>query len=278
MGPFHWRKTGWKGCVALEHVATTTAGRHLIAASCTCCLNVFACPVDICSTTSLRWRWLAIYHLLGCAGWPGSLFVPVVSTPQLALRCSYQGKLQGLATPGQRGALPHTSGWDNNGLFNFFSYFPRSFACSTNNGSECIRLTSAEIKRAASILKWNSSCNSSEMFSLIKKNGKHLLIVGFFKCYCTLGLCLNLCVCICVWLVWKSLTVVCAYKFYIYVLYILCVYLSDRPFNLWCCSPGPGGQRSSTEELERNCHRPAGHPHHLFPDCHLCYPVDPKYV
>lgn len=49
----------------------------------------------------------------------GLIISPVLSKPKLTLRSSYQGKLQGLATPGQRGALLHTSGWDNNGRLFF---------------------------------------------------------------------------------------------------------------------------------------------------------------
>lgn len=74
---------------------------------------------------------------------------------------------------------------------------------------------------------------------------------------------------------WRLITLLCF--FFLNVVRVrVCV--CGHHFNVSSCLSGPGGQRSSTEELERNSHRSAGHPHHLFPDCHLRYPADPKYV
>lgn len=144
-----------------------------------------------------------------------------------------------------------------NELF-FFCFVSSSWSvpCSNSNGAEYICLTYDLIKRTASILRQNSTPKGRYLYNIEKwavpaaiNHCRFCLVFFCFLLNVEALMCLRVCVCVC-----------------------------GHHCNVSSCLSGPGGQRSSTEELERNSHRPAGHPHHLFPDCHLRYPADPKYV
>lgn len=150
MGPSHWRKTRWRVVQRWSTWPPRRDATWLVPLA----LRLLKCFHMSCGYLRYKTSQMTLISHLPSAGvsWVAGLIIsPVVSKPKLTLCSSYQGKLRGLATPGQREALPHTSGWDNNGLFYYyyFLYFPWSFACFTSNGAECICLTFAEIKRTA---------------------------------------------------------------------------------------------------------------------------------
>lgn len=123
MGPFPLEKN------RLEVLRSARARSYHGGTPPDCCLLhlLLKCFCMSCGYLQYNMSPMTLISHLPSAGlrWVAGLIIsPVVSMLELALRCSYQGKLQGLATPGQRGALPHTSGSDNNGLFYFFLTSP----------------------------------------------------------------------------------------------------------------------------------------------------------